>query len=326
MGRSAARHGCLSECRCGFVLQRHHDTQWWKRRNTAPASAVNQEDYNMAKKQVQDSEVQIQIQPITMGRAGLWLLGGSTLIVHRYASKAWRELLMPSQKKNAAAKAANLKHDPLEEFQQCLYLNRDPSEPTLLHFPAGAFSKAMASAALDLPGASKSQILRLVNLSSIQVNLYGLPSLGMSMVRNSDMKHTPDVRTRAYMKEWACFVEIEYVKSLIDQSQIFNLVGAAGLIVGIGDWRPQKGGQYGKFVNVSPDDPRLLEVLKQKRKAQEAAFRSPTFFDQDSRDLYEWFTAEVTRREKTLASDDDKPKKTRKPRKGDTGNIELEMR
>jgi hypothetical protein len=280
----------------------------------------------MAKKS-KDTETGLDIQPVVMGRIGVWLRGASPLIVHRYASKAWRELLMPSQKKNAAAKAANLKHDPLQEYQECLYINRDPSEPTLLHFPAGAFSKAMASAALDLPGASKSQILRLVNLSSLQVNLYGLPSLGMNMVRNSDMKHTPDVRTRAYLEEWAAFIEIEYVKSLIDQSQIFNLVGAAGLIVGVGDWRPQKGGQYGKFVNVPPDDPHLLEILKQKRKAQEAAFRAPTFFDQDSEELYEWFTAEVIRREKTLASDDEKPtRKARKPRKGDTGDIELEMR
>jgi hypothetical protein len=269
----------------------------------------------MAKKS-KTTETGLDIQPIHMGRAGMWLYGASPLIVHRYASKAWRELLMPSQKKNAAAKAVNLKHDPLQEFQECLYLNREASEPTLLHFPAGAFSKAMASAALDLPGASKSQILRLVNLSSIQVNLYGVPMLGMDMVRNSDMKRTPDVRTRAYLPEWAVYIEVEYVSSLIDQSQIFNLVGAAGLIVGIGDYRPQKGGQYGKFINVPPDDPRLLAVLKQKRKAQEAAYRSPAFFSPDSQELYEWFTEEVARREKTLGSENEKSmKKARKSRK-----------
>ena len=193
----------------------------------------------MTKKQVETTA--IDIERIAMGRITVHVLGTTPLIMHRFASKAWHELLLPAVKKNAAAKAADLKHDPLHEFRQCCYTNRNPNEPTLLHYPAGAFSKATASAALDIPGAKKAQILRLVSIASTQINLYGVPMLGMDMVRSSDMARTPDVRTRAYLPEWTASIEVEFVRSLIGEAQIVNLLAAAGVIVGVGDYRPQTG-------------------------------------------------------------------------------------
>jgi len=244
----------------------------------------------------------LEIKPITMARARIYLLGTSPLIMHRFSSKSWRELLLPSQEKNKAEKAETLKHDPLTEFRECCYRNRDKSESTAVHFPAGAFSKAIAAAALDVPGATKSQMLRLVSIASTQVNIFGVPQLGMDMVRNSDMNRTPDVRTRAYFPEWCCSIDIEYVSTLITQTQIFNLIGAAGVIVGLGDYRPQKGGQFGKFICAPPDDKDVVRILKQGRAAQEAALASPSFFNDDSAELYGWFTEEVARREKILPS------------------------
>lgn len=244
----------------------------------------------------------LEIKPISMARARTHLLGVSPLIMHRFSSKAWRELLAPSPEKNKAEKAESLKHDPLNEFRECCYRNRDASEPTAIHFPSGAFSKAIAAAALDVPGATKSQMLRLVNISTTQVNIYGQPQMGMDMVRNSDMARTPDVRTRAYFPDWCCVIDVEYVSTLISQVQIFNLIGAAGVIVGLGDYRPQKGGQFGKFVCVPEDDPNIVRIMKQGRAVQEAALLSPSFYNEDSAELYGWFVEEVARREKKLPS------------------------
>jgi hypothetical protein len=245
---------------------------------------------------------EINIERIAMGRIKVILLGSTPLIMHRFSHKAWHELLLPAAKKNSAAKAADLKHDPLQEFRQCCYVNRDPNEPTLLHYPSGAFSKAIASAALDIPGAKKSQILRLVSIASTQINLYGVPMLGMDMVRSSDMAHTPDVRTRAYLPEWTASVEIEFVRTLIGEQQIVNLLAAAGVIVGVGDYRPQKGGQFGKFMTAAEDDPNVLRIQQQGRAAQEAALESPAFFNEDAAELYGWFQDEVARREKVPPS------------------------
>jgi len=255
------------------------------------------------KTKTKDGDDVIQIKKIEPDTITVHLLGASPMIMHRFAFKAWQELLLPAAKKNAAAKAESLKHDPLNEFRECCYRNRSEGEPTALHYPAGAFSKALAAAALDLPGATKAQILRLVGVVSTQINIYGVPTLGMDMVRSSDMARTPDVRTRAYLPEWACKVEISYIRSLIGAEQIVNLMDAAGLIVGIGDYRPQKGGQYGRFSVVDAKDKNFVRLVSTEgRAAQEAALQNPAFFNEDSAELYQWFVEETARREKVVPS------------------------
>jgi hypothetical protein len=245
----------------------------------------------------------IEINKITMARITATLMGTTPLIMHRFSAKAWQELLAPSEKKNAAARAESLKHDPLTEFRECVYRNRTPNAETLLHFPSGAFGKAIAAAALDLPGASRAQMLRLVSVASTQVDIWGIPLLGMDMVRSSDIARTPDVRSRPYLPEWTCDITIEYVASLIGQQQILNLLNAAGIIVGIGDHRPQKGGAFGKFVVMPPNEPSVAAIRsKQGYAAQKAALHHPAFYNEDSRELYEWFTTELKRREKTAPS------------------------
>lgn len=250
-----------------------------------------------------DTDVQIEIAKISMGRIKMHILGVTPLIMHRFAFKAWQELLFPSGRKNSAEKASSLKHDPLNEFREAIYRNRDDSRPSAIHLPSGSFSGALASAALDIPGAKKSQIMRLCSVSSHQIDLYGVPRLGMDMTRSSDMAKTPDVRTRPYFNEWCCEVEIEFVSSLIKEGQVANLMAAAGSIVGIGDWRPQKGGSFGKFMVVEADDPDYKRVMKEGgRKAQLAAIDKPVAVNSETEELFTWFEAEAARREKVIPS------------------------
>lgn len=254
----------------------------------------------MAKK---PTEAQIEIMPITMGRITCHILGKTPLLMHRFSKKAREQLLFPKGRANAAEKAESLKHDPLMEYRETIYLNRNQKEPSAVHMPDGMFSKALASAALDLPGASKSQILRLVSIASRQINVFGIPQLHMDMVRSSDMARTPDVRSRAIFPEWACKVEIEFVASLLKQNQIVNLLAAAGIIVGVCDYRPQKGGSHGKFSIVDANDPDYLRVIKQGgRAAQLAAIEKPMAFDADTEELFTWFNQEAARRERVLPS------------------------
>jgi len=130
-------------------------------------------------------ETAIEIQEIKMGRVRCNIVGSTPMIMHRFSSKARQELLMPSGPKNRADKAESLKHDPIGEFRETIYLNRNPNEPTAVHCPSNAFGQALAAAALDIPGATKSQIARLTSISSPQINLFGIPKLHMSMVRSS---------------------------------------------------------------------------------------------------------------------------------------------
>jgi hypothetical protein len=249
---------------------------------------------------VKKQEVQIIVNKIGLKEIKLNLLGTSPLIMNRFAQKAWQELLLPGRRENRAGLEQSLKHDPHAEYRGALYRNRDPKTPTLFHIPNGMVHGALSSAALDLPGATKAKIERLTQVLDVNINLYGTPELYMAMVRNSDINRTPDVRTRPIFPEWACTVNISYVRDSLTEQAVFNLLGAAGLIVGLGDWRPQKGGPFGRFTLVGDDDANLRNVMKQQgRAAQQKAYDNPSCFDEDSEELLAWFDAEVRRREMT---------------------------
>lgn len=228
------------------------------------------------------------------------VIGISPMIMNRFQQKAWQELLLPSQRKNSAERMASLKHDPIAEFRGAVYRNRDPNSPAYAHIPSGAFKGALASAALDIPGATKAKIERLTAIVDVNIDLYGIPNVLCSMVRNSDMNRTPDVRTRPIFPEWACMVRVKYIQTLLTERTVVNLFQAAGQIVGIGDWRPQKGGSFGTFRCAGEDDADYQRIVsKQGRKAQEAALATPIFYDDDTAELLAWFEKEILTRERS---------------------------
>jgi hypothetical protein len=235
------------------------------------------------------------------------IVGISPMIMHRFDQKAWRELLLPAPQKNRAEKAMTLKHDPVAEFRGALYLSRNPDGPTAIHVPSGSFHNALGQAAIDIPGAAKSEIKRLTTVVDETVHLYGIPLLGCHMVRNSGINGAPDVRTRPIFREWACSITFRFIADLVKEKQLASLMGAAGHIVGIGDWRGQKGGPFGRFRLAGPDDAEFLRITEhQGRDAQNDAIEHPQFFDQDSEELIGWFFDEAARREKaaTLSGGD----------------------
>lgn len=240
------------------------------------------------------TSTEIEILKVNTGRIEVCLLGDTPIILNRLSEKVMRELLMPKGRKTAADKAANLKHDPMQEFAASPYTNRDPDGATLIEHLASAFKKALMTAAVDIPGAAKAQVGRLTWVEGDRVPIYGVPEILMSPVRSADMNHTPDIRTRAIIRRWACRFRIAFVMPLLKQQDIANLLASAGLTQGVGDWRPQKGaGSYGQFSLVNDDDPRFVEIIKKGgRKAQVAAMKDPQPFDQETEELLAWFTKE----------------------------------
>lgn len=242
-------------------------------------------------------EVKAELIRLTTHKITFCVLGRTPIILNRMTEKAKHQLLLGGVHKTAADKAASLKHNPIEEFRASPYISTDRHSPTLLCHLAVAFKRALCGAALDMPGAKKAQMLRLVHASQERVPLYGVPRLLMSVVRSADLQKTPDIRTRAILPEWGCYVTIEYTPPLATESMIMKLMAAAGFSQGVADWRPEKGaGNYGQFEIVNEDDPRFQAVLLQGRAAQEEAMANPVPYDLESEEMLEWFSAEVKRR------------------------------
>lgn len=250
-----------------------------------------------AKKSTAREEVS-EIIEVSQGSFECCIVGTSPLILNRMSEKAKRELLCPRGRLTKSQRVTNLKHNPVEEYQASAYRISDPAAPTLLAILSTAIKGAIRSAALDIPGATKSQIGRLTFIPGDYVGIYGVPQLFMSVTRSADMNKTPDVRTRAIVRDWACRVSITYVQPLIKAQAVANLLAAAGLTNGLGDWRPQKGsGSYGQFRVTSPDDPQFVKIVKEAgRKVQQKALDTPTCYDDETAELLSWFDSEMANR------------------------------
>lgn len=255
----------------------------------------------MVKKDKPASET-LTVSKIEQEVANVYIVGESPLLLQRLSEKAKRELLYPAAKKNAVERSTTLKHDPRREFGDAPH--RLPDGPTLLALPAAAFKRAMSQAAIDLPGVEKSVIGRLTFVlgtgpSANLVPVYGQPFLYMDAVRSADMKRTPDIRTWVILPEWATTISVNYVRPNLTGEAVANLLGGAGIFVGVGDGRPEKGKlSFGRFRTVRPNDPDYLRIVRNGgRKTQEAGMSNPRPYNDDVAELLAWFDAELKRRQ-----------------------------
>lgn len=241
----------------------------------------------------------ISVMELDVGVATCLIRGTSPLIFNRMAEKAKRELLLPKGRKTAADKAQNLKHNPVEEFRNSVYRRHAAVEgPTTLIFPAPAFKGCMATAALEVPGMKKAQIGRLVWVEGTHVDIYGVPELFMSVVRSADMNRTPDIRTRAILREWACEVTLRFARPTLTAQGVATLLAAAGMICGVGDFRQERGkGNYGQFELVGSDDAEYQRIVRDGgREEQDAALDAATPYDADAEEMLAWFNDEIASR------------------------------
>ena len=240
---------------------------------------------------------EIVIMNVEQGVIQVNILGTTPLIMLRMSEKAKHELLLPAGRKTAADKAGKAKHDVIQEFRSSMHTVKGDG-PTRLGIPTVAFKAAMRSAALDMPGTTKSQIGRLVYMPGDKAPVYGVPHLLMSVVRTADVNRTPDIRTRAILPEWAATIEVRYVKPILNDQAVANLLAASGFLAGVCEWRQQKGsGSYGSYKLVSAEDPDFRRIVAtQGRVVQDAAIEAADPYDDETGELLSWYTGEAGRR------------------------------
>lgn len=251
----------------------------------------------VAKKVAADNG-EINVMEIGRGHIRVCVLGTTPLIFNRMSQKTWWELLAPKGKKSASDKASQLKHNPIQEFRDSPYVLEDNSLPTLLGVMASGFKGGMKTAALRMSGVTKTEIAQMVYVQDAFVGIYGIPHVFMAITRSADMNKTPDVRTRALLPEWACYVDIDFAKPQLREQSVVNLLAAAGFMSGIGDWRQEKGsGNYGSFKIVDEDNRDFQRIIKTcGRKVQRDALDHPVAFNDETQEMLAWFDQEADRR------------------------------
>jgi hypothetical protein len=240
---------------------------------------------------------EVQIMEVGTQSITFCILGRTPLIFNSMSAKAMRELLMPKGRKTTAEKASTLKHDPVSEYRNSMYKLGD-GMPTRLYIPASAMKKAAMTAALDLPGAKKSEVGRLLWVEGDKIPVYGQPKLFMTVVRSADMNRTPDVRTRAILPEWAAQMTVTFNTVKLRSVAVTNLFAAAGITSGVGDFRQEKGaGNFGQFTLSTPGNAKFKSLIAgYGASVQDAAIKTPECWDAESEELLTWYQEEVVRR------------------------------
>lgn len=244
-----------------------------------------------------DNTTEVTVLPLKRASVRLRIIGTTPLFQNRMAAKAKQQLLVGGQKKGKADRAA-IKHDPLSEY-------RDSAEvilsgPTALGLRVVAVKAAMSQAALETPGLTKSSAQRLLFMPGDHAPLYGTPQLRMDIVRSADINRTPDVRTRAYLPKWGAELDVAFIVPQLSVSAVVSLLCNAGILIGVGDFRQEKGkGAFGSFrvLGEGEDDEEWNDLVSNHgRAAQLAALETPEYADKDTQDLMAHFFAEVKRR------------------------------
>jgi len=250
----------------------------------------------MARKAAETTEISIP----TLRRASIRLriIGTTPLFQNRMSAKFKQTMLVPPGRKTKADRATTMKHDPMREYQDSAEIL--PDGPTALGIRVVAIKAAMAKAALETPGLSMASAQRLLFMPGDFFPLYGTPQLRMDVTRSADIAKTPDIRTRAFLPKWGAEVEIQYIIPQLSLQAVVNLLCNAGVLIGVGDFRQEKGkGAFGSFRVITatePDDEWDDLIANHGRDVQEPALIEPEYANKDTEDLMAFYESEVSRR------------------------------
>lgn len=204
----------------------------------------------------------VEIPQIRIERMQLVLVGDSPLISHKWSEKAKRQMLDKQTKQPKQGKEAK---DPIQDFIDSLYVlsgNPQPDPDNEGHilnvascsfgFPCVGFKAAAVSACRFADGMKMTEARGAFHVVGEFATIEGDPTMREDMCRIG--MGTADIRFRGEFKSWRTTLNIDFNPSVLSVAEIGNLFNLAGFGVGVGEWRPEKDGSYGRFHVQRSDD------------------------------------------------------------------------
>lgn len=211
----------------------------------------------------------VEIRPIEIKRVPVHIVGDTPMIMHAWSVKA-KQMMLDAQMGRAKGKQKP-KKSPAEDFIESMYwLEGKPTITDAMSedekmaafytaiengacfgFPVTAFKQAAISAAYRM-GWSKDKV-SLRGAFFIESNENGMIEIKSDVpVMREDMVRigmgTADIRYRGQFDNWSADLIISYnANGPYDLDSIINIINAGGYVCGVGEWRPEKDGQYGQF-------------------------------------------------------------------------------
>lgn len=188
-------------------------------------------------------QLQIKLKPISTMTFGLRIVGTSPLIQHCWSEKAKREI----REKQAGKKSKNREaRDPEKEGREAAYYTADGKYGV----PCMAIKAAIISAAhkdigLEKTAVRKSLFMKCDDPNGVLPMDCDEPEFREDCVRIG--QGGTDLRYRPYFFRWSVDISVTIDREWMQLDDLLNLIDRAGFGVGIGEWRPEKGGEFGRF-------------------------------------------------------------------------------
>lgn len=212
---------------------------------------------------------EIEIKPIAMQKIKVTVVGDSALIMHAWSEKAKGMLRDPKTSKMMKGRPRT----PVDDYVQSMYwlegkpeydaLN-PPDDDTIramvakakeegckFGFPITAFKQAAISAAYRQGWVKDKMSLRGAFFLETEYDdmveiVSDFPEIREDMVRIG--MGTADIRYRGEFNNWSATFTLKYNKNgKYSLDDILNILNAGGFVCGVGEWRPERDGQFGMF-------------------------------------------------------------------------------
>jgi hypothetical protein len=193
-----------------------------------------------------DAQAQIVISKIDTETLRVPIVGTAPLIVHKFSEKAKRQMLDAMQGRQSPKQAK----DPDAEYETAFYKHDDGT----CGFPVIAFKAATVGGARFYKSISMTALRQFVfmdaEFSKVAgqklARIVGVPHMREDVVKVGN--GGTDLRYRPEFTEWSTLIEVTYVKSMLTRGSVLSLIEAGGMGVGVGEWRPEKRGDFGTFM------------------------------------------------------------------------------
>lgn len=183
----------------------------------------------------------IEIPDLPLLSFTIRIIGKTPLIACRFSEDAIAKLEADQQKK---AKHKLDARDPEREFEQSRYRLPDGQDG----FPALGILKSIKAAAMRMTELKGTEVLAALSIDVEEHGLLAIDAPAPKMRTDHVVRvGRGNVAYRAQYWPWSITIPVTVFTPSLSPAEAINLIRNAGFGIGIGNWRPEKGGYSGKF-------------------------------------------------------------------------------
>lgn len=203
-------------------------------------------------------EAEIQIDRIGAETIRVPIVGLTPLIIHRFSEKAKLKMLNDMQGRRTPKEPK----DPEAEYEAAFYRTEDGTPG----FPVLGFKAATVGGArfygkdVTMTGLKQSLFFQgeVGSDGRALARIEGEPIMREDVVRVG--RGGTDLRYRPEFRQWSTWLEVTYITSALTRASVLSLIEAGGMGVGVGEWRPERDGDFGTYTVDRSKDIEVLDV------------------------------------------------------------------